>query len=221
MAALRTTKNRAPAGSRRVLGKVESYIRNHPDKAARYLKVSDSTARKVQHAVESGKPLSSVVKTQAGLDKWQERLTGAKRLSRAENTARKVRESKVTSERMENVSALTRKEIDKALVRMQKGLPVEAGIAREIARALKETKQQEPYQEKGVWIYPNKEMLDRDVKRGDWPQAVAINRFTPYKEDILNFIGEISPGYFVAVWDEDEEMFFVWDIRSSDERHDR
>jgi hypothetical protein len=218
MPTLRTKQTRAPAGARQVLGKVESYIRNHPDKAAKYLGVSDSTARKVRHAVESGKPLSSVVKTQAGLDKWKERLTDAKRLSRAENVAKRVAASSVPTERMENVSTLTKQEMDKALSKAKKGLPVEPGVMREISRALKETQQQEPYQEKGVWIYPNIETLDRDVAAGDWPQAVTINRFSPFKSDIVKFIEDISTAYFVAVWEQSEEMYFIWDIRAPGEK---
>ncbi len=214
-------KVKAPSGSRQLFGKVEAYIQNHPDKAARYLGVSESTARKVQRAVETGKPMSSVVKTQAGLDTWKDRLAEAKRLSRAETTARKVRESGITSERMENVSTLTRREIDMALKRMEKGLPVEAGQAREIARALKASKEQEPYQVDGVWFFPSAKRLEQSVKEGEYPQALRMNKFSPFQKDIINFIVTISSEYWVAAWDEDEEMFFVYDVRSQDERRKR
>jgi hypothetical protein len=206
----------APKGSKPLFKKVEAYIRNNADKAARYLGISEAYAKRVQRHVAARKPLGKIIKTKKGLEKWQDRLKTARQLTRAEKVAREVKEAGLKSTDLAEASGHDPKEVYTALNKMVKGKPVDPKLARDIQKAAKAVKEKEPYLVKGVWIYPSEARLMQD-----YPHAVRLNKFSPFLEDITNFIKTISVDYFGTAWDQREQMYFVYDIRPPDERRKR
>lgn len=211
----------APRGSKRIFGQVEAYIRNHPDKAAKYLGVSEGYARRIQRHVERGRPIGEIIKTSRGVERWKGRFAEARQLSYAEKVSKEVKAAGLKSVDLAEAAKLDPKETYRALSRMRRGKPVDPKTVRALRAASEAVKKTEPYLEDGVTIYPSEKVLRRDVKAGFYPQAVPINRFSPFKQDIINFIKTISVEYFVAVWNEAEEMHFVFDVRSPEERRQR
>lgn len=209
---------RAPRGSKKVMGQVEAYIRNHPQRSAKYLGISESYARKIQRHVKMGKPLAEVVKTSRTVDKWRDRLATARQLTRAERIANDIKAAGLKSTDIAEAGKLDPKEVYRNLRRMRKGKLVKPETVKAIQAASESVKRQEPYLKEGVTIYPSKDILMRDVEDKLYPQAISINRFSPFQEDILQFIKTISTQYFVAVFNASQEMYFVWDIRSEQER---
>jgi hypothetical protein len=205
-----------PRGSVRLFKKVETFVRRHPDKAAKYLGVSESYAHRIQVHVAAGRPIGRIVKTQRGLDRWENRLKEARRLARAEKTAQSIQQAGLKSADIAEAAKRDPKEVYRTLRRMKQGKPVDPKLARDIQKAAKAVKEKEPYLVEGVWVYPSEARLMQD-----YPHAVRLNKFSPFLEDIINFIKTISVEYFGTAWDQREQMYFVYDIRLPDERRKR
>jgi hypothetical protein len=218
----------APRGSKALFKKVEAYIRNNADKAARYLGISEAYAKRVQRHVAARKPLGKIIKTKKGLEKWQDRLKTARQLTRAEKVARKVKEAGLKSTDLAEASGRDPKEVHTALNRMVKGKPVEPALVKDISKARQTVKAQGPYQESvkvgkqtvKVWVYPSEDSLKADVP-SQYPQALWMNKASPFLQDVLNFVANISNEYFIVVREAEEEVYRVYDVRSPEERRKR
>lgn len=111
---------RAPAGAKKILTHAANFIkRNGAEEAAKYLKVSEATARKVQRAIETGKPLGSIITSRRGLNQWKDRVKEAPRLKKNREAFETIKAQAIPIERIAQQSGLSRREVQGALSSMQ------------------------------------------------------------------------------------------------------
>ena len=206
-------------GSRALFSKVEAFIRNTPEMAAKFLGVSESYARKIERHVQAGKPLGEIVKSKEGLQKWQARLDTAKEKRQISRKAESLSE-KFTAKQIAQELQITEKSARRLLGKAKRGdLEGKENLDR-LKSVEKKLLQVEPRMVEGVTIYPSIGRLKADVEYGVYPQAIRINRFVPdiFLQDLVNLVKTISTEYWVIAWDADDELYFIFDIRSPEER---
>jgi hypothetical protein len=212
----------APRGSKALFAKVETFIRNTPEKAAKFLGISESYARRIERHVQAGKPLGEIVKSEKGLQQWQARLDTAKEKRQISHKAESLSD-KFTAKQIAQELQVTEKTAKRLLGRARRGdLEGKENLDR-LKGVEKKLLQVEPRMEDGVIIYPSVGKLKADVEYGVFPQALKLNKFVPevFLQDAINFVKTISTEYFVIAYDAAEELYFVFDIRSVEARRIR
>jgi hypothetical protein len=214
----------APRGSKALFAKVETFIRNTPDKAAKFLGVSKGYARRIERHVAAGKPLGEIIKTERGLHKWEARLTTGKEKLQISHKAESISE-KFTAKQVAQELQITEKSAKRILSKARRGdLEGKKNLVK-LKGVEKKLLQVEPRMVEGVTIYPSVGKLKADVEYKIYPQALKLNKFVPEKflQDAINFIKTISTEYFVLALEiiQEENLYFVYDVRSEDARRIR